>query len=120
MAGIIMFLRVILKQMQCVFPSLTAPADYSAIDIELCFTMNVSEQTILIPVINDDLHEPDESFSAQLNLTGDLSTGVQLGQASAIVAISDSNSKFRNNGECSWQTHYDYLRINGCGPALPN
>ena len=58
---------------------------------EICFPPGTSEKTVIVPVLNDDLHEPTtESFLVRLSLpTGQ--TTVQLNQSTATVRIEDDD-----------------------------
>lgn len=48
---------------------------------------------MMIPVVNDNIHEPLESFSVALSLSCNQS-GVLLGQRLATVVINDDDSKY--------------------------
>ena len=66
---------------------------------EICFPPGTSEKAVIVPVLNDDLHEPNtESFLVRLSLpTGQ--TRVQLNQNTTTVSIEDEDGKTQ-----SWLT----------------
>ena len=76
-----------------------AQSDYTSVMTEICFPSGTSEKAVIVPVLNDDLHEPNtESFLVRLSLpTGQ--TRVQLNQNTAIVRIEDEDGKTQ-----SWLT----------------
>ena len=70
-----------------------AQSDYTSVMTEICFPPGTSEKTVVVPVLNDNLHEPTiESFLVSLSLpTGQ--TRVQLNQDTATVRIEDDDGK---------------------------
>ena len=60
---------------------------------EICFLPGTSVKTIVVPVLNDNLHEPTpESFLVRLSLPAG-QTRVQLSQDTATVRIEDDDGK---------------------------
>ena len=74
------------------FSSYIAPNDYSSVTTEICFPPGTSEQTVVVPILNDDIHEPTESFLVRLSLPAG-QTGVLLDQDPAPVTIEDDDGK---------------------------
>ena len=74
----------------CLF--IIAQNDYSSITTEICFSPGTSEQTVVVPILNDDLHEPTESFLARLSLPAG-QAGVLLDPDTATVTIEDDDGK---------------------------
>ena len=60
---------------------------------EVCFLPGTSENTVVVPVLNDNLHEPTtESFHVRLSLPAG-QMRVQLSQDNATVRIEDDDGK---------------------------
>ena len=78
-----------------------AQSDYTSVMTEICFPPGTSVKTVLVPVLNDNLHEPTtESFLVRLSLpTGQ--TRVQLNQESATVRIEDDDGKTQSYNSIS-------------------
>ena len=78
-----------------------AQSDYTSVMTEICFPPGTSEKTVLVPVLNDNLHEPTtEAFLVRLSLpTGQ--TRVQLNQESATVRIEDDDGKTQSYNSIS-------------------
>ncbi|MDB9485369.1 S8 family serine peptidase [Dolichospermum circinale CS-537/01] len=64
----------------------TAGSDYTATNGTLTFAPGVTSQDIIIPILNDSLNEPQETF----NLTLSSPTNAQLGTATVTTTISDT------------------------------
>lgn len=78
-----------------------AQSDYTSVMTEICFPPGTSVKTVVVPVLNDNLHEPTtESFLVRLSLpTGQ--TRVQLNQESATVRIEDDDGKTQSYNSIS-------------------
>ncbi|NDA66246.1 MAG: hypothetical protein EBY09_06345, partial [Verrucomicrobia bacterium] len=77
--------------------SALAGSDYVATNGTLTFGTNVSSQTIVVPILNDTVVEPDETFSVVLSVpAGELSLGAN---STVIVTIlnDDSTLQFTAN-----------------------
>ena len=68
-----------------------AVLDYTETDIAITLEPSDDETTVTIPIMNDDVQEPQESFLVRLMA---LQTRVQLTQDSATVTITDDDSKY--------------------------
>ena len=79
----------------------TAQSDYTSVMTEICFPPGTSENTVVVPILNDDLHEATiESFLVRLSLpTGQ--TRVQLSQDTATVRIEDDDGKTQSYNSIS-------------------
>ncbi|TRU34908.1 MAG: subtilase, partial [Microcystis aeruginosa Ma_MB_F_20061100_S20] len=64
----------------------TAGSDYTATNGTLTFAPGVTSQDIIIPILNDSLNEPQETF----NLTLSSPTNAQLGTAAVTTTITDT------------------------------
>ncbi|WP_159293787.1 S8 family serine peptidase [Microcystis aeruginosa] len=64
----------------------TAGSDYTATKGTLTFAPGVTSQDIIIPILNDSLNEPQETF----NLTLSSPTNAQLGTAAVTTTITDT------------------------------
>ncbi|MFM6011705.1 MAG: Calx-beta domain-containing protein [Dolichospermum sp.] len=64
----------------------TAGSDYTATNGTLTFAPGVTSQDIIIPILNDSLNEPQETF----NLTLSSPTNAQLGTAVVTTTITDT------------------------------
>ena len=72
----------------------SAPSDYTAVvSAAYILSAEMQELEVMIPVVNDNIHEPLESFSVALSLSCNQS-GVLLGQRLATVVINDDDSKY--------------------------
>ena len=79
----------------CNLRSDLSPGDYGSIAAEICFPPGTSEQTVVVPILNDDIHEPTESFLARLSLPAG-QTGVLLNQDTTTVTIEDDDGKIHS------------------------
>ena len=64
--------------------------DYTTVSMELTFNASTETQTVMIPIIGDDVVEATESFSVSLTSED---SAVTLGQSSTTVTIRDDDSK---------------------------
>ncbi len=73
------------------------------------FTLNASNRTIRVPVslIDDDIYELTETFTAGLNFTSDVPPRTTISPNNATITILDDESMFLNN-------YGDYLTPHGC------
>ena len=71
----------------------SAPDDYTAsVSGEYTLSTETSELAVMVPLVNDSMHELLESFYVAIGLSCNHS-GVLLGQSLATVLISDDDSK---------------------------
>ena len=72
----------------------SAPSDYTAV-VSAAFVLSAEmrDLAVMIPVVNDRIREPLESFSVAISLSCNQS-GVLLGQSLATVVINDEDSKY--------------------------
>jgi hypothetical protein len=76
----------------------TAPSDYAGISQVLTFSSSMTLQTVNVNIVDDDLLEIDEVFSASLALVNpDADERVQLQPDSAIVTIIDEDGEYIAN-----------------------
>ena len=75
-----------------------APSDYIPIENEINFQPGVNEQLIslVIPILNDELQEPLESFLGEITIPG-LQPRTQLGQATTTITITDDDRKCKHS-----------------------
>ena len=67
-----------------------APSDYISVPTELTFNAENTNQTVMVPIIGDNVVEGTESFSVSLT-TGD--SAVMLIPQTTTVIIQDDDSK---------------------------
>jgi hypothetical protein len=67
----------------------TAPGDYTSTSGTLTFGDGVTEQTIVVPITNDVLPEPDETFTITLS---DPTGGATLGTSTTTITITDADA----------------------------
>ena len=67
--------------------------NYVSVRLEVCFIANVTEITVVVPLLNDKLHEPPEAFLGQLSVPRDQS-GIRPGQDTVRITINDDDSKY--------------------------
>ena len=72
----------------------SAPSDYTAV-VSAAFVLSAEmrELEVMIPLVDDSIREPLESFSLAISLSCNQS-GVLLGQSLATVVINDDDSKY--------------------------
>ena len=74
-----------------IFPlSPSAPGDYPSLTTSVVFPAGVTEQTVVVSVVDDGVLEGPESFSLQLTA---LSAGVVADDTSATVVIEDNDGQ---------------------------
>ena len=66
------------------------PSDYTTVSMELTFNSGDTTQTVMIPIVGDNVVESTESFSVSLT-TGD--SAVNLNPQTTTVTIQDDDSK---------------------------
>ncbi len=67
--------------------------DYEPTEVEVHFSPELSQQSFVITVLDDDVHEPAEFFLARLELGNGQSTeGVELGQ-DVTINVTDEDSE---------------------------
>ena len=63
----------------------TAGADYTAVPaVTVTFTAGTTEQTVSVPILDDEVHEPDETLT--LTLSGPTNATLAQGQATGTIA----------------------------------
>ena len=67
-----------------------APSDYTSVTMELTFNAGNTNQTVMIPIVGDNVVENTESFIVSLT-TGD--SAVNLNPQTTTVTIQDDDSK---------------------------
>ena len=67
-----------------------ALSDYTSVSTDLTFNSGTTNQTVMIPIVGDNVVESTESFSVSLT-TGD--SAVMLNPSTATVTIQDDDSK---------------------------
>jgi len=78
----------------------SAPDDYTAsVSGEYTLSTEMSELAVMVPLVNDSMHEFVESFSVAIGLSCNHS-GVLLGQSLATVLVMDDDSK------CMCKVHF--------------
>ena len=70
------------------YPS--APSDYTSTSQSVTFAPNEQTRTVTVPIVNDQIDEGSESFSAEISLPSG-STGVNIGDAVATATIQDDD-----------------------------
>ena len=70
------------------YPS--APSDYASTSLSVTFATNVQTRTVTVPIVNDNIYEGSESFSAEMSLPSG-STGVNIGDAVPTATIQDDD-----------------------------
>ena len=71
-----------------------APSDYTSVSMDLTFNSGTTNQTVMIPIVGDNVVESTESFTVSLT-TGD--SAVTLNPSTTTVTIQDDDgddSKF--------------------------
>ena len=71
----------------------SASQDYTSVDTNHILNSSVTEVTVDIPIVVDEIAEDDETFSVELSLLSP-STRVSIDQATTQVTIIDDNSTF--------------------------
>ena len=61
--------------------------------MEITLESSDTEKTVMVPIVNDDIQEPQESFVVRLLVT---QARVQLAQDSSTIIINDDDSKCDN------------------------
>ncbi len=69
----------------------SAPADYEHVDGRLRFASGVSRQTVRVPLVDDDVDEPDETFTLALSEPRNAVFGDQRETVSAVGTIRDDD-----------------------------
>ena len=72
------------------FLPLPLATDYTTVTMELTFNADNTTQTVMIPIVGDNVVENTESFSVSLTSED---SAVTLGQSSTTVTIRDDDSK---------------------------
>ena len=73
-----------------------APSDYTSVSTELTFNAGNTNQTVMIPIVGDNVVENTEFFSLSL-MAGD--SAVNLNPQTTTVTIQDDDSKFGKRRE---------------------
>ena len=72
------------------------PSDYTSVSMELTFNSGTTTETVMIPIVGDDVVESTESFTVSLT-TGD--SAVNLSPQTTTVTIQNDDSKFGKRRE---------------------
>ena len=73
-----------------------APSDYTTVFMELTFSGGTTNQTVMIPIVGDNVVESTESFTVSPTSAD---SAVLLSPHSTTVTIEDDDSKFRYMGK---------------------
>ena len=73
----------------CLFPP--APSDYATVTMDLTFNSGNTNQTVMIPVVGDNVVESTESFTVSLTSAD---SAVMLNPSTTTVTIQDDDGKF--------------------------
>ena len=71
----------------------SAGFDYTETNVDVMLNPNESEQSVTVPVLNDNVVEAQESFNVRLLITSS-QPRIQLGRDSATIVIEDDDSKY--------------------------
>ena len=68
-----------------------APSDYTSVFMDLTFNSGTTNQTVMIPIVGDNVVESTESFTMSLTSAD---SAVTLNPSTTTVTIQDDDSKF--------------------------
>ena len=72
-----------------------ASSDYTTVSIDLTFNSGTTTQTVMIPIIGDNVVESTESFTVSLTSAD---SAVTLNPSTTTVTIQNDDSKFLREG----------------------
>ena len=86
-----------------------APSDYTTVTMDLTFNSGNTNQTVMIPIVGDNVVESTESFT--VSLTSADST-VTLNPSTTTVTIQDDDGKFLKGlrKRLIWRTQFSDLK----------
>ena len=72
-----------------------ASSDYTSVSMDLTFNSGTTTQTVMIPIVGDNVVESTESFTVSLTSAD---SAVTLNPSTTTVTIQDDDSKFLREG----------------------
>ena len=86
-----------------------APSDYTTVSMDLTFNSGTTNQTVMIPIIGDNVVESTESFTVSLTSAD---SAVILNPSTTTVTIQDDDGKFLKGlrKRLIWRTQFSDLK----------
>ena len=71
-----------------------APSDYITVSMDLTFNSGTTTQTVMIPIVGDNVDENTESFTVSLTNTAGGSAVMLINPSTTTVTIENDDGKF--------------------------